>query len=252
MEERKVAVITGVSSGLGLAMARKFRQEGFLVAGISRHAPAEKAEVMDDFIPTDLTVAGERENAVNLIRERYSRCDVLINNAGIGSYARWEELSEGDLRKLMEIDFFAPVAFTTLMQELLSASGGTVINISSVAAYVPVACMGAYNAGKAALKMYSDTLRMELCGKNIHVLTVCPGRIDTGFSSRAVGDRRPPETPGRTSSSPETLAKRVYGAYRRRKREIVYPAWYRMAIWFVRAFPWINDMGNRKVWKLDE
>ncbi len=249
MENRKVALITGVSSGLGRAMAERFRAAGFLVAGICRSEPPEGAA--DDFIPCDLADRDSRENAVKLIMQKYGRADVLINNAGIGSYAGWEELSEPDLRKIMEIDFFAPVLFTGLLLELLRKSGGTVINISSVASYMPVACMGAYNAVKAAFRMYSESLRMELAGRGINVICVCPGRIDTGFSSRAVGGRRPPETPGRCASTPEALAEKVYRAYIRRRREVIYPSWYRLAIWFVRCFPWVNERINRKVWNLD-
>lgn len=250
MKREQIAVITGVSSGLGLAMARRFRCEGFFVIGISRNAPPE--ETVDDFIATDLTDTESRVRAAGEIGKKYGRVDVLVNNAGIGSYSRWEDLAEEDLRKLMEIDFFAPVAFTKLLLELLEECHGTVVNISSVAAYVPVGCMGAYNAAKAALKMFSETLRIELAPRRIHVLNVCPGRIDTGFSSRAVGAMQPPETPGRGSSSPDTLAKRVFRAYTRGKREVIYPRWYRPVIWFVRHFPGINDMANRKVWDLDE
>lgn len=124
------------------------------------------------------------------------------------------------------------------------------INISSAAAYIPVACMGAYNAVKAALRMFSVTLQMEVAGRGVHVLNVCPGRVDTGFSSRALGGRKPPETPGRTSSSAEVFARKVFNAYRKRKRELVYPGWYWFAIVFARWFPGCCERINRRVWQL--
>ena len=140
-----------------------------------------------------------------------------------------------------------------LTKELLgcvAAARGAVINISSAAAYIPVACMGAYNAVKAALRMFSVTLQMEVAGRGVHVLNVCPGRVDTGFSSRALGGRKPPETPGRTSSSAEVFAQKVFNAYRKRKRELVYPGWYWFAIVFARWFPGCCERINRRVWQL--
>ena len=110
--------------------------------------------------------------------------------------------------------------------------------------------MGAYNAVKAALRMYSLTLRMEVAGRGIHVLNVCPGRIDTGFSTRALGGRRPPETPGRTSSSAEVFAQKLFRACRKHRRELVYPGWYRPVIWFARHFPGVVERANRRIWRL--
>ena len=85
----------------------------------------------------------------------------------------------------------------------------------------------------------------------IRVLTVLPGRIDTGFSKRAVGGRQVPETPGRRASSAEGLARRVYRAFVRRRRRLIYPAWYALAIAFIRHFPAVNEYFNRKLWGLN-
>ncbi|UKI33816.1 MAG: SDR family NAD(P)-dependent oxidoreductase [Lentisphaeria bacterium] len=181
----KIAVVTGASSGLGRAVAREFRRRGFTVIALCRHAP--EADTADRFLAVDLTDAEQRTRAAAAIEQEFGRLDVLVNNAGIGSYATWEELSEEELRREFELDFFAPVELTRALLPLLEKSRGSIVNISSVAAQIPVGCMGAYNAVKAALRMYSLTLRMEVAGRGIHVLNVCPGRVDTGFSSRALG-----------------------------------------------------------------
>lgn len=244
-----VAVITGVSGGLGEALAREFRRHAFTVIGISRTAP--RRDTVDEFMAGDLTSPDVRAMLIRSLSDRFGRVDVLINNAGIGAYATWEELDESSLRYLFEVDFFAPVALTRAMIPLLAAGRGTVVNISSVAATVPVACMGAYNAAKAALRLFSESLRMEIGNRDIHVITVCPGRIETGFSRRALGGRRPPETPGRGTATPQTLARRVYRACAKRRREVVYPFWYRGVLTFVRLFPGVNEFANRKAWHLD-
>ena len=91
---------------------------------------------------------------------------------------------------------------------------------------------------------------MEAAAYGIHVLNVCPGRIDTGFSSRAVGGRKPPETPGRTSSDIHVFARKVCRAIKRRRRELVYPAWYKAAGIFAAVFPGFTEWANRRIWKL--
>lgn len=245
MKEQKIVLVTGISGGLGAAMARHFRQQGYYVYGAARTAPQEGC--CDEFIACDLTDPAARK----ALAERFERLDVLVNNAGIGSYATWQELGEEGLRKLFEVDFFAPVALTMDLLEPLTAAKGAVINISSVAAEVPVACMGAYNSAKAALRMFSESLRPELSARRIRVLTVLPGRINTGFSKRALGGRKVPSTPGWGASTPEGLAKTVYRAFLRGRRGVIYPWWYGAVIAFVRRFPAVNEWGNRRAWDLN-
>ena len=245
MMEQKIALVTGVSGGLGAAMARHFRQQGYYVYGAARTAPQEG--VCDEFIPCDLTDPAARKE----LSSRFQRLDLLVNNAGIGSYATWQELGEDGVRRLFEVDFFAPVALTMDLLDALTAAQGSVVNISSVAAEVPVACMGAYNAAKAALRMFSESLRPELSARRIRVLTVLPGRINTGFSKRALGGRKVPSTPGWGITSPEGLAKTVWRALRRGRRSVIYPWWYGAVITFVRRFPAVNEWGNRRAWDLN-
>ena len=245
MSTRKIAVVTGASSGLGRAMARKFRNEGFYVVAVSRKAPEDG--VCDRHISADLTDSVSLEAAAKEILQ-LERVDIFVNNAGIGAYAKWDELKEDELRRLMELDFFAPVLLTTKVLPVIRGSRGCVVNISSAAGLLPVACMGAYSAAKAALRMFSDTLKIE--ERDIHVVTVFPGRINTGFGSRACGCREVPNTPSHGSETPEALADRVFKAYKRRKRHLIYPGWYRFVIGFTLKFAKIYEKGSRKVWKI--
>ncbi len=248
MGNSPTVVITGASSGLGAALAKEFHRNGFYVVVLCRTRP-DSTEV-EEFFSVDLSKPEELRSVAIELKQRFSRIEVLVNNAGIGSYATWEELSESELRRELEIDFLAPVLLTRELLDALALGHGTIINISSVAAYVPVACMGAYNAVKAALRMFSITLQMEVSGRGVHVLCVCPGRVDTGFSARALGARKPPETPGRSSSSAEGFARKVYRAYRKRKRELIYPQWYFWAMLFSRWFPGLTEKINRRIWGL--
>ena len=245
MSVKKTAVVTGASSGLGRAMARKFKSEGFYVIAVSRKAPEEG--VCDLHIPADLTDKESLESAAQEIL-KLEKVDIFVNNAGVGAYAKWDELREDEFRRLMELDFIAPVLLTVKVLPLLRASGGTVVNISSAAGLLPVACMGAYSAAKAALRMFSDTLKVE--ERDIHVVTVFPGRINTGFGSRACGCRDVPNTPSHGSETPEVLAQKVYRACCKKKRSLVYPFWYRFVISTMLKFPLIYEKGSRKVWKI--
>ncbi len=248
--QTKYALITGGTHGLGLAMAEKFGSAGFKVILCARKLPDE-LNGRFDFLSADLSVPGEAVRLAAAVREQYGRLDVLINNVGIGVYAKWDELETAELRKLFEVDFFASAELSGELLPLLKESRGCMINISSMAGKLPVCCMGPYSAVKAALFMFSETLRMENAGE-INVITVCPGRIDTGFSKRAIGGRKVPETPGNKSATPEKLAEKVYRTYRRGGRSVVYPAWYGAAVWFARLFPGLYSRISRRVWELDK
>ena len=241
----QTVLITGASSGLGRAMAARFRRDGFTVIGVSRHCPEA---TVDRWIEADLTTAAGRDLVARTMQDEVGTLTVLINNAGKGSYATWEELPENELREIFELNFFAPVLLTGLLLPLLEKSGGMIINIASVAGRMYVPCMGAYCATKAAMNLYSDSLRPELAKRRIGVLNVMPGRIDTGFSSRAFGRRQPPETPG--GGNAEVFADHVIMAYRRRRRHLVYPGWYRLAMLLPKLIPGLYDKKNIQLWRL--
>ncbi len=247
--ERAVALITGASRGLGLAMGQRFSREGFLVVALSRSEPTVR---FDDWLPTDLTDAGEREAAIREIRERYGRLDLLINNAGVGMYERWEETSPEDLRQLFEINVFSMISLTQGCLPLLRESRGTIINTASVAGKVPVACMGAYCATKYAVTAFSDTLRIELKPHGVHVMNLIVGRISTGFSEHSLGSMRPASSPELgPKPTPEGLAERVCEAWRRRRRQVTYPRWGALLQPVVRLFPAFWERENLRRWKLD-
>ncbi len=247
----KYALITGVSSGFGKALAHEFAARGFFVAGVSRSEPADKSDLAL-WIHADLTQeSGRAKIAEEIRRFAPAGLDVLINNAGMGLYAAWDEMREEDLRAVFELDFFAPVLLTKSLLPDLKTAGGTVINISSAAARIWVPCMGAYCAVKAALSMFSNSLRPELEASGVRVLDVAPGQVNTGFSSRSRGERKPPDSPGSSSTSPAGLAAAVYKAWKRRKKRITYPRTLSAAIGFVRTLlPNLYDRINQKLWKL--
>ena len=250
-EAARYICITGISSGLGLEFARVWHNAGWKVCGISRKEPP--AGTADIFIAADLSIPGEGTRAISEILRRTGRLDVLINNAGFGGYASWSEMPEADWRRMMEVDVFAPVEITKAALDAIADTHGCIVNISSAAGLVPVPCMGAYSAAKFAIRAFSETLAWETASRNIRVITVHPGRIPTGFSSRAVQIRQCPETP-RGSASASVLAQKLYKAVSKsvpgKHKRLIYPCWYRFFSWFAMLCPDTYGKAAAKLWKL--
>lgn len=247
----KHALITGVSSGLGRALAKCFTAHGFTVTGVCRTDPAPLE--IAHWIPADLTTPeGRGKICTEMKKICAGRLDVLLNNAGCGIYAAWEEMKEEDLRTVLELDFFAPVLLTKSLLPLLKNTHGSLINISSAAARLWLPCMGGYCAAKAALSMFSNSLRPEVEKYGIRVLDVAPGQINTGFSSRSFGTRRPPDSPGSKHHSPEALAETLYAAWKKRLRRITYPRILSPALFLLHTMlPRLYDRISIKLWRLD-
>ncbi len=241
---KKVVLITGVSKGLGKTIAEKFRSEGFSVSGVSRSEPDFD---LDLFIKGDITEEPLRKRVINETIDRYGRLDILINNAGIGLYDSWEDSYIADIKKLFELNFFSVVDFTKKSLPYLKESKGCVINISSVAGKLYLPYMGAYCSSKFALNAFSDSLRAELKPYKVHILNLIVGRINTGFSDRALGKKKPPETP--FSGSAKEFAEVVYKGYINRKKEVWYPYWYRFFVVLAKLFPDVYEKISLKKWE---
>ncbi len=245
---QEIVLITGASSGLGEAIAKVFKEKGFKVIGVCRTEPRIE---LDRWFKTDITQDGACQELFTKVQGEFGHLDVLINNAGKGNYAAWEEFSILELRDIFELNFFALVNMTYTFLPLLKNSQGTVINIASVAGKSYVPCMGPYCSTKYAVCAFSDSLRVEVEKYGIRVLNALPGRIDTGFSSRALGPRTAPDTPD-VGSSALGFARRLYKAYQRKWRSFTYPRIYIGFLLFTRMFPRFYDRINRKMWKLNE
>lgn len=245
--KEKTVVVTGGSSGLGAAMAKRFYEAGYYVVIVSRK---ERAGLFcDRFYACDLTDPVQRQDLIPRLKKDGLQIHVWINNAGIGVYGLCEELSMNEVRQVMELDYFAPVELSMAIIDELKRNKGSLVQICSIASLMPLCCMSTYSSGKSALLMFNESLRMET---DVHVLSVLPGRIDTGFSSRAVKKRACPDTPGNRSTSPDKLAQKVYRAVMKHKKTVIYPFWYRYVVFFSRMFPSLTRRVSRKIWALGD
>ena len=185
----KVVVITGGSRGLGLVLARYVCARGGNVALIARD-PEELARAKTDLAPhggktltiqCDLLDSGQIQSAVRQIIDRFSKIDILINNAGIIEVGPLEHMRPEDFDRAMRLHFWAPFELISqIVPEMRIWGGGRIVNISSIGGKIAVPHMASYSASKFALTGLSDAVRAELARDNIHVTTVAPGMMRTG------------------------------------------------------------------------
>lgn len=186
--KNKVWLITGVSSGLGRALAQRAAENGDVVFGTLRReeqiAEFDKLVAGKTFgIKADVCVPGDIENAVGNAVERFGRIDVLVNNAGYGLFGAVEEASVEEVRAQFETNFFGALAMTkAVLPVMRKQRSGNILQISSIAGFRSIPGIGIYNASKFALEGFSEALYHEAKPMNIHVTIVEPGPFRTNFS----------------------------------------------------------------------
>jgi NAD(P)-dependent dehydrogenase (short-subunit alcohol dehydrogenase family) len=203
--EQRVALVTGASQGLGRALAEALADRGW-----ARVIDARRADRLDRAaadlatrttvvsVPGDVTDAVHRDELVAAVR-RFGRLDLLVNNASTLGASPLPALATIDLdvlRRIYDVNVVAPLALTQPLLELLAASGGTVVNVTSDAAVEAYPEWGGYGSSKAALEHLSSVLAVE--HPNVRVLVVDPGDMRTemhqdAFPGEDISDRPPPE-----------------------------------------------------------
>lgn len=181
---RDAAFITGASSGIGLATAKRMLAGGMVVfAGVRKEKDAAALAALGATpVRVDITNAEQLTEAVASVRGQLSeelRLSVLVNNAGIVVTAPLEFVDLERLRWQMEVNVIAQVAVTQAFLPLLRESGGRIVFIGSTAGYLSAPFVGAYSASKFAIEAIADSLRMELAPSRIAVSLVQPGAIAT-------------------------------------------------------------------------
>lgn len=177
------AVVTGGSSGIGLWTARFLRDEGANVFDLSRHGNGEDGI---SHISCDVSDEASVDAAVKEIAGRTGRIDIVVNCAGFGISGAIEETETSDARRLMDVDFFGTVIVNRACIGYLRKTKGKIVDISSVAADVPIPFQAYYSASKAAISSYTLALANELRPFGIRVAAVKPGDTATGFTAARI------------------------------------------------------------------
>jgi len=229
--EDQVIVITGASSGIGLATARLAGRRGARVILVARGEEAlarALAKVRADggagiTVAADVSREGDMVRVADRAREEFGRFDTWINGAAVAIYGRLDEVPLADMRRLFDTNFWGMVHGSLAALPELRRRGGALINIGSMLSDLAIPLQGPYSASKHAVKAWTASLRMELeqDGAPVSVTLVKPGAIDTPYYEHARNfmDRAP--TPPPPVYAPEAVARAILTCAERPTREIV-------------------------------
>ena len=194
----QVVVITGASTGIGLATARAFATHGARVALVARDPqrltllatelePLFPQRILT--VPCDVTDRPQVDQLMQQVAQRFGRIDILVNNAGIGLIAPFERVQYSDAHALFATNFFGTFhCLQAVLPYFRKQRAGHIVNIASLAGLRGIPNSSVYAATKAAVIALSDALRVEWQDYGIHVTVMCPGRIrltETGFFDAA-------------------------------------------------------------------
>ena len=184
MAERKIALVTGGSAGIGLAVARRLDAAGARVALVARTEKTlrEAAASLHDaeVFPLDMKDLAAVAALPQRVIERLGALDVVINNAGVHHRGPMLDRAPPELAEMVTVNLAAPIVLARAAAPLMR-KGGSIVNVASLAGMVPARFQATYGATKAGLRAFSKAIRQELSDKGITVSAVSPGPVDTGF-----------------------------------------------------------------------
>jgi short-subunit dehydrogenase len=221
-----LAVVTGASSGIGAATAKLLADQGWRVIAVARRA--ERLEALGNgvvAVPADLTAPDAPQLVREAVEREGGRLGLLVNNAGAEWRSTFADGGYDNVRRTMEVNFYAVVRLTEALLPLLRASApSSIVNVSSVAGRVGRPRNSAYAASKFALAGWSEAVGIEEEGHGVHVGVVLPGFISTeGFPHQRL------RASARTRwvvSTPSNVARAILRAGPGGKREVYVPRFY--------------------------
>lgn len=257
----KVVWITGASSGLGKFMALEFAKQGAKLALSGRRIEqleAVRTAVIatggtGEVFPCEVTDEAALDDTVKAIVSRFGKLDVAIANAGFGVFGKIESLSAENWRKQLDVNVVGLAMTAGFALPYLKQTGGRLVLIGSVAAYLPNPQVGAYGASKAAVRSIAQTLHVELTGTGVSCTVIHPGFVDSdiarvdneGVLHPEAKDPRPKNLMWPTDKA----AKVMVSAIAKRKRSFVFTGHGRFMAFIGRHFPilavWM--MGKMKI-----
>jgi short-subunit dehydrogenase len=255
-------LLTGASSGIGRALAEQLAEGGAKVVLAARSA--DKLQEIEGrltargldiaALPTDVTSADERKRALDFTMKRFGGLDVLINNAGVGSFGHFVDCTEEILRQVMEVNFFAPAELMRLAIPMLAQGRQpAIVNVASMCGRRGIPAWPEYSASKFALTGLSEALRAELVRFGIDVLLILPGLTRSDLGTRLL--RNTGRMPIRFDQGmpPEEVAGGIIRALISRRSETVLGG---EAKWMLRLNRWaprlVDRLIERKVRRLYE
>ncbi|PRZ00079.1 SDR family oxidoreductase [Marinilabilia salmonicolor] len=229
----KVIIITGASSGIGLACARDFASRGAKISLAARSA--DKLSKIEEELtasghevlvtPTDVSREEDCKVLIEQTVKRFGKIDVLVNNAGISMRALFKDLDLSVLRQLMDVNFWGTVYCTKHALPHLLETKGSVVGVSSIAGFIGLPGRTGYSASKFAMHGFLQTLRTENLKTGLHVLIAAPGFTASNVRKAALtaDGSNQGETPRAEDKmmSAEEVARHLAKAILKRKRTLI-------------------------------
>lgn len=250
--ENKVVWITGASSGLGEALAKKFASEkAKLILSSRRESELQRvkkecAKFISEknilILPLDVAELSNAGVETQKVMQKFGRIDILVNNAGIAQRSYAGDTSIEVERKIMEINYFGSIILTkAVLQVMRKQKSGNIVAVSSVMGKLGYPGRSSYSASKHALHGYFESMRIEEQFNNIKVHIICPGYVKTNVSMNAVnekGERYNKMDKGQEKGmEPRLAAKKILIAIRNNRYETFFGGMEMFSITAKRFFP---------------
>ncbi len=250
----KVVIITGASSGIGLASAKKFHQLVSKVVLASRseeiiQAVAKELSISGDScfaVRTDVTIEEDCKHLVEVVIEKFGKIDILINNAGISMRALFDEVDLIVLQRVMDVNFWGTVYCTKYALPHIKNTKGSIVGISSLAGFHGLPGRTAYSASKAAMQGFLESVRIENLRSGIQVLVLAAGFTSSNIRKSALGAHGLPQgetpLPEDKLASPDLVARNIVRSIRKRKRNRIMTLEGQLMVFFQPIIPKLVDL----------
>jgi len=249
----KVVVITGASSGIGLALSYECARRGARLVMAARSI--EKLQAVSQqmkknghdimVVQADVTSEQDCRHLIDETIARYGTIHVLVNNAGISMRALFTEVDLDVLKRVMDVNFWGTVYCTKYAIPYLIENKGSLVGVSSVAGYKGLPGRTGYSSSKFAMQGFLDVIRIENLKKGLHVLVACPGFTASNIRNMALtadGTRQgeSPRDEGKMMTA-EKVAMHIANAIEKRKRSVILTSQGKMTVVLNKFFPAFMD-----------
>ena len=255
----KVVIVTGASSGIGLASVRNFASLGAkvvlaarsidklekIVEELNERFSANNSQLAAHCIKTDVSKEEDCKNLIEKTIETFGKIDILVNNAGISMRAVFKDMDLSVMKSLMDTNFWGTVYCTKYALPYLLESKGTVVGVISTAGYVGLPARTAYSASKFAVRGFLETLRIEHLYDGLHIMVFAPGFTTSNIRNVALtADGSPQgETPRNEEKmmSAERVARILARGIARRRTQMVLTPLGKATLFASRNLPRVTD-----------
>lgn len=251
--KNKVVIITGGSSGIGLALAEKFGKAGSKVMITGRNQESLDKAVVGlqakgitvSAFQADVSKEADNKAMADAAIRQYGTIDILVNNAGISMRAIFSEVDLEVVKKVMDINFYGVLYATRYCLPEITKNKGSIVGVSSIAGFRGLPGRTGYSASKFALNGFLEVLRTELLKTGVHVLTACPGFTASNIRMRALtkdgnAQGKSPRVEEKMMTADE-CANHIYKAIVRRKRTLVLTSQGKFTVWLNKWWPSLAD-----------